>query len=128
MFGLLLLFYETKAQSNFLSFYRVINGFQPIRKHIVSFSYMKYLKKKTGVFSKLARKQLSPRKPYAPGKSAETNAIDRQNNIVGRIFGHIFVPKRNIIRGTSMFTTIEHMLRITPDLHLLVQVLYMARV
>ena len=74
----------------------------------------------------MARKQLNPRKPYAPGESAETNAIDRHNNIVGRIFGHIFVPKRNITRGTSMFTTSEHILRITPDLHLLVPVLYMA--
>lgn len=113
-----------EALSNFLCFHRVIvNGFQPIRKHIVPFFY-EIFKKKNRRLQQIGKKAI---------KSKETvrswgNAIDRQNNIVGRIFGHIFVPKRNIIRGTSMFTTIEHMLRITPDLHLQVPVLYMARV
>lgn len=129
MFGLFYCFMKQKHKATFYLSIELCKWFSTNQKaHSFLFLYKIFKKKKTGVFSKLARKQLSPRKPYAPGKSAETNAIDRQNNIVGRIFGHIFVPKRNIIRGTSMFTTIEHMLRITPDLHLLVQVLYMARV
>lgn len=123
-----LLLYETKTPREFLCFCRVIvNGFNQSESTHFPFLFNDFFFLK-GVFINLARKQLNPRKPFAPGESAETNAIDRQNNIVGRIFGHIFVPKRHIIRGTSMFITIEHMLRITPDLHLPIPVLYMARV